>query len=481
MSPVRGVTLNSLRQRTVLGLLLRVLGLGAATAAAALLARALGPAGLGVFSFALALVRLAVNVGDFGAGQIATREIARAREDPAQTAGALVAVRALVGIVALIGTGLYILLAVDDPVSRGAALVVALSIPLASVAGLGPIAQGRLRPEVAQLLTVVQPVAWLIVVVILSRREGALGAFAMGYVAVAALQAVMGILMVHRLVGVSFGSVITRARQLLRQSWILGLTGVFVTTYYRFDSIALFQIRGADATGYYGAAYRLLDVLQILPSALAGPLLPLIASRLQGREWSQDVQRWVDRLVIVLFAFAVPVVVGGALLAPKVITLLYGDSFGPSVTLLRILLPAFLSITLGHVVTGVVVATDRIKLLAKTAAAATVLNIAAVLVMVPRFGAVGAAAVTLATEFGVVTVLGVSLYRHVGFGIPFADIVKQVAAALIMGLCLLPLLGWGLWVTIPVGASVYAGAVILLGGVRPEHIALIRRKREVPL
>ena len=53
---------------------------------------------------------------------------------------------------------------------------------------------------------------------------------------------------------------------------------MFVTAYYRIDGILLFHYRGATEAAYYSAAYRVLDVLQILPGTVSGVLLPLLAS-----------------------------------------------------------------------------------------------------------------------------------------------------------------------------------------------------------
>ena len=104
---------------------------------------------------------------------------------------------------------------------------------------------------------------------------------------------------------------------LLRLAWPIGLAGMFVTAYYRIDGVLLFHYRGATEVAYYSAAYRFLDVLQILPMTVSGVLLATAREHRAGgsrpRRGSSSCSSCRPRCCC---AVAVPIAACGAILAP---------------------------------------------------------------------------------------------------------------------------------------------------------------------
>ena len=117
--------------------------------------------------------------------------------------------------------------------------------------------------------------------------------------------------------------------------------------------ILLFHYRGATATAYYSAAYRVLDVLQILPVTVSGVLLPFLAGATSllaaGR---RPTRRAFELAVMILLTVAVPAAVFGGSSRPASSHSCTATTYHRFGLLLQILLPAFIPICLGYVLTS---------------------------------------------------------------------------------------------------------------------------------
>ena len=125
-----------------------------------------------------------------------------------------------------------------------------------------------------------------------------------------------------------------------------------LTAYYRIDGVLLFHYRGATEVAYYSAAYRFLDVLQILPMTVSGVLLPLLASTQRDGAAHERLKQLFQLSTVLLLCLALPIAACGAILAPGLVRLIYGHRYHESAYLLQVLLPAFIPICLGYLLTS---------------------------------------------------------------------------------------------------------------------------------
>jgi O-antigen/teichoic acid export membrane protein len=456
---------------TVLQLFARIAGLAMGVGVAAFLARGLGTTDFGRFSLLLALVSVAVNVGDFGLSQVAVREMSIDPNRRAAVAGGLAVARLSSGLVLAVVVGVAGSVLLSTREGTIAAALVAATLPLGALASLQAVAQARLRPHVMSALTLVQSAAWLAGVAALAAFHAPLSAYASVFLAVALLQGVLAVKLTASFATVDIAGSHRIVLELLRRAWLLGVAGLFVTAYYRFDAVLLFRLAGSDQTALYGAAYRFLDVLQVLPATAVGLLLPILSS-LRGRSASESFGKAFTLALGLLIASAAPVVAAGMVLARPIIGAIYGPSFAGAAPVLVILLPSFLSISVGYVLTTVILAADRIRVFCVITGAVAVLSVAANIVLIPLWGARAAAATTLVTEFSASFVVGLVVVRGLGLRIPWSRCARVAASTALMVGVAFTLRGAGLAVALGGSAAVYVGAAILL---RAVDIAQVRR------
>lgn len=476
-SPVVAVTRRRITVATAVNLAGRLLGVVLGVAVAAILARALGVGAFGRLSLVFALVGLAGNAGDFGLSQIAVRDMAAHPEQRPEILGSLVAVRlALSGVLtATVIGGVVLMLPAGS--ARWMGVLVAMTIPLGALGALQAGAQARLRPELMSYVTLGQSVVWLALVATLAYVHASLAVYGAAFLFAALVQTALAWALVRPVTAVSWRPRWSVARPLLRSALPLGLAGLCVTAYYKIDGIILFQLKGAEQTALYAAAYRFLDVLQLFPAAVLTILLPLLASLGRTGDVRRS-ERSVQAALVVLGLVALPIVVGGALLSSRIVVLVYGHDFRGAGPLLAILLPAFLSICMGYVFTAILIAARHMWPYTAVAIGAAVANVAANLVLIPHFGAKGAAWITLATEFPVMTSITVLARRRMAVPLPWGRWLRTALATGAMALAIVAVHALPLGVVMGVAVAVFVGAGLLLGAVRADDVRQLLSRAE---
>ena len=187
---------------------------------------------------------------------------------------------------------------------------------------------------------------------------------------------------------------------LLRLSIPLGLGAIAVAVYYRVDSILVYQISGSQEAGFYAAAYRLVDQVQIIPIAIVGALFPLISEAAANNP--ERLRRFVASAWEILLGLAFPIVAIGVVLAHPLAGLLFGSEFeGPTGTVLILIWPVVIAIFLGYLGGALVPAVNLVKIWTFIAFGGAFLCVGLCLLLIPPYGANGAAIATVATEYPV--------------------------------------------------------------------------------
>ncbi len=423
------VTRRRLTVGTVIQLASRVLGALFGVVVAASLARSLSRTEFGELSLVLTLVTLAASVMDLGINQIAVREMAARPEARSRITGALTVAQLLTG--AALGAIALVLAIVllHGTQARIMAILIVLTLPLGALGALTIAAQARLRPELYILPTFVQSVAWLAIVLVLGASGAHLALYGVGFLVASLVQSASIVVMSAHVTTVRFDGALALIVELLKVSWPMGVAGMFVTAYYKIDGILLFHFHGAIASAYYSASYRVIDVLQILPMTVSGVVLPL-ATTLHREGSPERSRRLYDFAAVILVAVAAPVIVCGVILAPGIVGLVYGPKYHRSILLLQILLPAFLPICLSYLLTSRLIVLGRLRPYIAITGCAAVLNIAANVIGLPRYGAPLAGWATVGTELLVTTAVGLVGRRALGLGLPIRRCLWCVAAGL---------------------------------------------------
>jgi O-antigen/teichoic acid export membrane protein len=187
------------------------------------------------------------------------------------------------------------------------------------------------------------------------------------------------------------------ARALLRDGWPLMLASFAVLIYMKIDQIMLKEMAGATAVGTYAAAVRLSELAYFIPVALGTSLFPAIVRSRQNhseRTYRARMQAFYDLMATVAYLVVLPLV----LLAPWLVGLLFGSGYEASTGIFQIHIWAFLFVSLGVARGKWLVAENMVRFSLLTTLLGAVTNVALNLWLIPRYGGLGAAWATLASQ-----------------------------------------------------------------------------------
>lgn len=252
---------------------------------------------------------------------------------------------------------------------------------------------------------------------------------------------------------------------LLKESLPVWVTQLAQLTYLRLDIVILGLLHvTAVETGWYAAAWKIADVLSVVPALLSGAALPLISG---GSEYglSAITPRFIKLMYVLPFFFTLPLTLG----AGWITRILYGEGYTGTPRVLRILVWALVPIFMHTFLAVLAVAVRRQAEAAKLAASAAVLTVLAALVFVPRFGYEAMAVVSLIAN-SLFACAMVYRFRDVAGSSEYGTGLKALGSALgVYGACSY------LWVDIhPAllmigGTCAYGVALLLLRVIRTEH------------
>lgn len=198
---------------------------------------------------------------------------------------------------------------------------------------------------------------------------------------------------VHR---ISFGWDKVILKRILSFSWPLALVGIFVVLYNQIDSVMLGYFGQIAQTGWYNASLKIIK-LTVVPMALISQSFYPAQSKI-SKELKKEFQKiWNAHMEIMIF-LALPIVVGGMVLAPKIIDLFYGQNYAPSILAFQILIIMVGIIFFYDAFRQVLIVVNQQKKLFWAVLGGATINIILNLILIPRFSLYGAAIATVITH-----------------------------------------------------------------------------------
>ncbi|OGR68871.1 MAG: hypothetical protein A2081_04345 [Elusimicrobia bacterium GWC2_61_19] len=469
MSTARAIAKNFL-SLTAANVVVKMLGL----AVVLHLARALGPGDFGLANSAFATVGYFAMLAHLGINSIAMSELARGKADRSLYISNILSIKTVLGAAAFLLLVLLSFLSPSDrPDFRPLLLIYGLTIFTTNVLPPDWVFLSEEKTKYPAIATAGQAVLYaaLILCLISGPRDLVLIPCAL-LLAQTAATAYLFLIFRRRFPSVTLRFDLTLARGILKETAPLGLSGIMAIIVSNTGLSMLGFVTNPEEAGYFSAAGKISGLFTEALMAYGIIILPPMA-RHYG-EQRHKVEKLINYTLKGLAVFGIPAAAGISVLAWKITPLIYGERFMAAAPVLSLLIWSFILIFGSSVLYLVIVAAGRqnnlIKLTVIQAAAALALNA----LLIRAYGAYGAALATVLT--GTLTLW--MFLRETG---KFLDVkvmdafLKPGAAAAAMALALFPLRGASLALTIPLGAAVYAAAILVSGAITREDAETFKR------
>ena len=438
--------------------------------------RSLGDVGFGEWSSLLAVIALAQALSDLGFTQVTVR---RAAEDPRgepEWLGALVQLKLALSIIAFGVSGAVVIAISTSTEMRTAGLIVSLTLLLAAPSALRAIFQLRIRNDLVILVITVNSLLWALAAVAVLAWGESLVALALGFAAALAVATALQVVLALRLGTVRLRGVRHRWPEMLRVGIPVAIGSALILSYGRIDQILVLELAGAEDAGLYGAVYRIFDQSQFVAISVATTIFPLLAA-----SYATDPGRFRNLLQTAAEVMLAPMIGGFVLVlvyAEDLVTVLFGSEFAPAADALIVLTATLIPVSLGYLVGMVVILTETQRAFMAVAAAGLVFNVAANIAVIPIWGFVAAAWVTLLTELLVLGLASAFVRRRLPATLTLGRVPRIAGAALVVLILLMVLraLSAPVSLAILVVAISYPAALLAVRAVSIAELASLRRR-----
>ena len=242
--------------------------------------------------------------------------------------------------------------------------------------------------------------------------------------------------------------------------------------YLKGDILLLSLFRSQTEVGLYGVAYRVIDILTVIPTMFMGLLLPSLTLAWTNGDHEQFRSR-LSRTFDLFMVFVIPVIAGAQILGVQLIELIAGQGYEQGGAVLKVLILALFGVFVGTLFGHLVVALNKQRAMILGYAATAAVTLAGYLYVIPRFGMYGAAWMTVFSEALIAIITFIVVFRTSGALPHLRVFLKALFAALIMSSFLLLRPSVHVALDILFGALVYFAVMVLIRGIRIEDVKLM--------
>lgn len=185
---------------------------------------------------------------------------------------------------------------------------------------------------------------------------------------------------------------------IIKKTSAYALAVFLMSVYVRSDVIIMERILpdGAKESGIYYSAYRLIAAANMIGVLFSGLLLPMFARLLKEKKPISDLLTFSFQ---VLFAMLIVGSINVIFFRAEIMIALYDEGNAYSGDILGILMASFIATGATYIFGSLITANDNMRALNILYGIAMVLNVALNFIFIPQYQAIGAAFVTLITQF----------------------------------------------------------------------------------
>ncbi len=396
-------------------------------------ARILGSEHYGVFSYALGLTALFNIFSDIGLTGILTRELVKRTEKKEYLATSLAIKLSLVTattLVIIFASPFFSRIAEAKPIL----IIMALLVAFDGIRNfLLSIFRAQNRMQFEAILEIITEIFITTAgFIVLFKIPSALN-FSIGYLIASTLS--LGLTLVF--IRTNLNQIFKFFNKdlvwpILRSAWPFAIAGVFGVLMGSIDTVIIGWLLPVVSVGLYAAAQKPIAMLGIIPGFIYSSLFPFF-SRFVHENDNDRLGQLTKKSILASLGLALPIVVGGIIMANPMIRVIYGTEYMGAVLTFQVLLFNLILVFPGTILSGILIAQDKQGIFIKTGAVGATINIILDLLLIPIYGIVGSAIATSAVQIVVYSIYFFEVRRTNALPI-WADIRKILLATLIMAL-----------------------------------------------
>ncbi|HNZ83829.1 MAG TPA: flippase [Candidatus Pacearchaeota archaeon] len=186
-------------------------------------------------------------------------------------------------------------------------------------------------------------------------------------------------------------------KKFLKMSWPMALAGIFGVIYTSTDSVMLGWFKQFEAVAYYNAAQKFIWIAIIPAGLIYSSFFPAVNKIID--ESKEKFQKAWSFQVEIMFALAIPIVVGIFALAPKIIEFGYGPNYYPAIGALKVLAVMLFFSYIIHPFNQLLVSFHKQESIFWVSSSTALLNVVLNAILIPKYSFYGAGVATVISYF----------------------------------------------------------------------------------
>ena len=374
----------------------RFFRLGLGLAVSILVARHLGPEQFGILSYALSIIAFLGTFVYLGLSGLVVRDIVRLPDEKETLLGTTFSMKFMgsaLAFLAVIGLALF-----AHKAGNKESLVL-LIIGLSLFARPFETIDFWFQSQVQSKYSVIAKSAAFLWGSLLKILFVFLGASVVAIAIASSLQIILAaafLIIIYHHKGLSifqWKTHLSKAKELLKQSWIIILSGFLALINLKVDQVMLRWIAGAAEVGIYSVAVTFSEVWYFIPTIIAMSAFPRLIELRKTKPSAYDQK--LQQLFDVLFSLAFLVALAITFIAEPLIPLLYSEAYARSSSILVIHVWAGTFMFMRALFSKWVLIEDALYFSLISHGFGAVVNVLLNLILIPRFSGQGAALATL--------------------------------------------------------------------------------------
>ncbi len=439
------------------------------------LATYLGVASFGILNFAFYFCSLFQVLFDFGISQLLTRDLARDLSRTREFVGKAILLKVIIVFAAGLLVGLFGIISRFDATTNWAIL---LTTVVFAINGLSMVFlsafQAHRKMVVVSISNILNDLLLsAFIIIILSQYPFVMTVLLLSIVVALLNLGILFAVYVRRIGFPRFQIDMSLWKEFLKESLPIAISSLGISMYTFVGATILKYTRGDIEVGIYSAGYKLISILTLIPITFSQIVYPIFSEFTSNAK--HKLLKALQDSLRVMAEISIPLAVGIVLLAPKIISLVYPNSFESASMVLQLIICGEAFVYLAWVVYVFLLAIGYQKICMWISISIAIMSFGMNVIVVPQFGYLGVAFTIMATDFLLLIVYVFYLIK-VGFTLGnFADYIKILIASAIMGTLLFFIKDWYLIPVILVGVGLYFVVMLVVRGFGDQEKEFLAR------
>lgn len=424
-------------------------------------ARILLPAGVGQVSYAQNIVSYFIIFASLGLPTYGVREIAKAKNDAQQTNRIFTQLLVINFASTLISTAAFmILLFTNSSLKADTPLFLCCSLQLVlNFINIDWFYRGKEEYSYIVCRSVIIKLISIAAIFLFVHSAEDYIIYALISSVAACGNYVFNIFHVKKYVKLDFSEF--KIRRHMQPILILAVTILLSGIYSKLDITMLGSITTDTETGLYTNANHIIAIITGICASISAVFLPRLSYY-----YNSDRSQFFSLVKLgtrILSFICIPMAAGLFLLAPQAVSLVYGDSFAPAVTTIRILCALMIIKSFGDLLCyQIAISTGNEKGRIPAYILAAVLNIVLNALLIPKIGRNGAAIASVASELALNLQQFIKLKGLIDYEFDTKALFQAIFTTAVMAICILLICSLKLNTLVTAILSVFAGGCVYI-------------------